>query len=196
MIRSEKTRQFIIEKTASLFNKKGYTGTYLSDLTNVTGLTKGSIYGNFKDKNEVALEAFRFNYRQSAKKIAYEIQKVERADLKLIAFFKFYKTEYPQFIEAGGCPILNTSVDSDDGNESLKKEVTIALENWKTSLVDIVNQGIRNSELKEINAENFVFKIIAMIEGSIMMVKILNNPNILLENIKSLENEINKLKIN
>lgn len=196
MIRSEKTRQFIIEKTASLFNKKGYTGTYLSDLTNVTGLTKGSIYGNFKDKNEVALEAFRFNYRQSAKKIAYEIQKVERADLKLIAFFKFYKTEYPQFIEAGGCPILNTSVDSDDGNESLKKEVTIALENWKTSLVDIVNQGIRNSELKEINAENFVFKIIAMIEGSIMMVKILNNPNILLENIKSLENEINELKIN
>ena len=196
MIRSEKTRQFIIEKTASLFNKKGYTGTYLSDLTNVTGLTKGSIYGNFKDKNEVALEAFRFNYRQSAKKIAYEIQKVERADLKLIAFFKFYKTEYPQFIEAGGCPILNTSVDSDDGNESLKKEVTIALEYWKTSLVDIVNQGIRNLELKEINAENFFFKIIAMIEGSIMMVKILNNPNILLENIKSLENEINELKIN
>jgi len=196
MVRSEKTRQFIIEKTASLFNKKGYTGTYLSDLTNVTGLTKGSIYGNFKDKNEVAVEAFRFNYRQSAKKIAYEMQKVERADLKLIAFFKFYKTEYPQFIEAGGCPILNTSIDSDDGNESLKKEVTKALEYWKTSLVAIVNQGIRNSELEEINAENFVFKIIAMIEGSIMMVKILNNPNILLENIKSLENEINELTIN
>ena len=60
----------------------------------------------------------------------------------------------------------------------------------------IVNQGIRNSELKEINAENFVFKIIAIIEGSIMMVKILNNPNILLENIKSLENEIKELTIN
>jgi len=139
--------------------------------------------------------AFRFNYRQSAKKIAYEMQKVERADLKLIAFFKFYKTEYPQFIEAGGCPILNTSIDFDDGNESLKKEVTKALEYWKTSLVAIVNQGIRNSELEEINAENFVFKIIAMIEGSIMMVKILNNPNILLENIKSLENEIKELTI-
>jgi len=196
MIRSEKTRQFIIEKTASLFNKKGYTGTYLSDLTNVTGLTKGSIYGNFKDKNEVAVEAFRFIYKQRTKKIAHEIQKVERADQKLHAFFIYYKTEYPQFIEAGGCPILNTSVDSDDGNESLKKEVTKALEYWKTSLVAIVNQGIRNSELKEINAENFVFKIIAMIEGSIMMVKILNNPNILLENIKSLENEINELTIN
>ena len=74
--------------------------------------------------------------------------------------------------------------------------MTKALEHWKTGLVDIINQGIQKSELKEINAENFVFKIIAIIEGSIMMVKILNNPNILLENIKSLENEINELKIN
>ena len=88
MIRSEKTRQFIIEKTASLFNKKGYTGTYLSDSTNATGLTKGSIYGNFKDKNEVAIEAFRFIYKQRGKKIAREIQKVNRADQKLHAFDK------------------------------------------------------------------------------------------------------------
>ena len=196
VIKSEKTRQFIIEKTAIVFNKKGYTGTYLSDLTNVTGLTKGSIYGNFKDKNEVAVEAFRFIYKQRAKKIAFNIRKVERADQKLLAFFTFFKTEYPQYCEAGGCPILNTSIDSDDGNEALKKEVTKALEHWKTGLVDIINQGIQKSELKEINAENFVFKIIAIIEGSIMMVKILNNPNILLENIKSLENEIKELTIN
>ena len=196
MIRSEKTRQFIIEKTASLFNKKGYTGTYLSDLTNATGLTKGSIYGNFKDKNEVAIEAFRFNYKKSAKKMAQEIQKVERADQKLYAYFRFYKTEYPQFLKSGGCPILNTAIDSDDGNESLKNEVTKVLEYWKNSIVGIINQGIRNSELKEMNAENFAFKMIAMIEGSIMMMNILNNPNILLENIKCLENEIKELTIN
>ena len=196
MVRSEKTRQFIIEKTASIFNKNGYTGTYLSDLTNATGLTKGSIYGNFKDKNEVAVEAFRFNYRKQAKKIAHEINQVERADQKLYAFLRFYKTEYQQICESGGCPILNTSIDSDDGNESLKIEVTKALENWKKRIVTIVNQGISNSELREMNAENFAFKMIALIEGSIMMMQILNNHNILLKNIKSLENEIKELTIN
>jgi len=195
MVRSEKTRQFIIEKTASIFNKKGYTGTYLSDLTNATGLTKGSIYGNFKNKNEVAVEAFRFNYKQVTKKITQEIEKVERADQKLYAFLRFYKTEYQQILEFGGCPILNTSVDSDDGNESLKIEVIKALEYWKKSIVDIVNQGIGNSELKETNAENFAFKMMALIEGSIMMVQILNNHNILLKNINSLENEIKELTI-
>src|ERR1700722_8888899 len=59
--KAERTRQFIIEKTAPIFNKKGYAGTSLSDITAATGLTKGSIYGNFADKDEVALAAFDYN---------------------------------------------------------------------------------------------------------------------------------------
>ena len=59
--KAERTRQFIIETTASLFNTKGYEGTSLSDLTTATGLTKGSIYGNFENKEEVALAAFDHN---------------------------------------------------------------------------------------------------------------------------------------
>ena len=195
MIKSEKTRQFIIEKTAPIFNKKGFTGTYLSDLTNATGLTKGSIYGNFKDKNEVAVEAFRFNYRRSVKEVAKEIQQVERADQKLYAFLGFYKTRYKQILKNGGCPILNTSVDADDGNEALKTEVTKAIENWKKSIVAIVEQGISKSELKETNAENFAFKMVALIEGSLMMVQVLNDPNILFKNLSSLESEIKELTI-
>ncbi|MBL4753293.1 MAG: TetR/AcrR family transcriptional regulator, partial [Flavobacteriales bacterium] len=168
---------------------------YLSDLTNATGLTKGSIYGNFKDKNEVAVEAFRFNYRQSVKRITQEIQQVERADQKLLAFVRFYKTEYKQMLENGGCPILNASVDADDGNEALKTEVTKALEYWIKGIVAIVKQGISNSELKQTNAENFAFKMVALIEGSLMMAQILDNSNVLNKNLSSLECEIKELII-
>jgi TetR/AcrR family transcriptional repressor of nem operon len=37
---------------------KGYSGTSMSDITAATGLTKGSIYGNFENKDEVAIAAF------------------------------------------------------------------------------------------------------------------------------------------
>jgi AcrR family transcriptional regulator len=60
MSKAEKTKQFIIEKTATLFNTKGYTSTSLSDITQAT-LTKGSIYGNFENKDEVALEVYKYN---------------------------------------------------------------------------------------------------------------------------------------
>ena len=50
-----------LEKIAPIFNKNGYVGTSLSDITQATGLTKGAIYGNFKDKEALAIEAFNFN---------------------------------------------------------------------------------------------------------------------------------------
>ena len=66
MKKSEKTRQFIVEKAAALFNTKGFYGTSMADIMEVTGLTKGGIYGNFKTdgadkkgvKEEIALAAF------------------------------------------------------------------------------------------------------------------------------------------
>ena len=60
MSTAEKTRQFIIESTAEIFNKKGYAGTSLAHISEATGLTKGSIYGNFANKYEVAKEVFLF----------------------------------------------------------------------------------------------------------------------------------------
>ena len=64
MSKAERTRQFIIEKTAPIFNEKGYAGTSINDLTEATGLTKGSIYGNFENKDEVALAAFDYNFER------------------------------------------------------------------------------------------------------------------------------------
>ena len=58
MSKAGRTRQFIIETTAGIFNTKGYAGTSMSDITEATGLTKGSIYGNFGNKEDVALAVF------------------------------------------------------------------------------------------------------------------------------------------
>ena len=73
--KAERTRQFIVETTSGIFNKKGYAGTSLSDLTEATGLTKGSIYGNFKNKEEVAVAAFEYNSARVRKLIAAQIEK-------------------------------------------------------------------------------------------------------------------------
>ncbi|SDS92416.1 DNA-binding transcriptional regulator, AcrR family [Maribacter dokdonensis] len=193
MIRSEKTRQFIIEKTASIFNKKGYVGTYLSDITKATGLTKGSIYGNFKDKNEVALEAFRYNYAFQSEGINEKIKLEERSVDKLIAFLNHYKVEYKSIFENGGCAILNTAIDADDGNIILKDEVTKSIENWITRISQILEDGIQKKELKKVDTMEFSTRMVALIEGSIMLSKTLNQSSILLKNIEFIEEEINSL---
>lgn len=196
MVRSEKTRQLIIEKTASIFNKKGYTGTYLSDLTDATGLTKGSIYGNFKDKNEVAVEAFRYNYKFQSESILGKISRIDHSAEKIIAFLGHYKTEFKPIFQNGGCAILNTSIDADDGNVLLKKEVTKSIQSWHKTIVSILEDGIHKNELKNIEVDAFAFRLIALIEGSIMLAKTLEKPQILIENINFLQSEINSIRMN
>jgi hypothetical protein len=72
----------------------------------------------------------------------------------------------------GGCPILNASVDSDDGNELIKKRVGKFIKMWKKSLKDIIEQGKLNSEIKpHVDSEYFSMNFISLIEGSIAMSK-------------------------
>lgn len=195
MIRSEKTRQFIIEKTAPIFNKKGYSGTYISDLTDATGLTKGSIYGNFENKNEVALEAFKHNYGQLKKAISKRMNKADRSWEKLTAFLDYYIDEYQTIFNKGGCAILNTAVDSDDGNELLREAVKKSISDWKHKIESILEKGISKEELQQMDVSRFANKMIGLIEGSIMLAKTMNKPNILVENIEELKNEINELRL-
>src|SRR6201996_98251 len=121
MNKAEKTRQYIIEKTAPIFNTKGYAGTSVSDMTEATGLTKGSIYGNFANKNEVALAAFDHNLQQVNAILKSEIGKLNSYKEKLLVYTRVYHNYQHHPFPDGGCPVLNTAIEADDTHPQLKK---------------------------------------------------------------------------
>ena len=51
--KAEETKKFIVEKAAPIFNKKGFAATSMNDILDVTGLSKGCVYGNFENKDEI-----------------------------------------------------------------------------------------------------------------------------------------------
>ena len=74
--KAERTSAFIIETVAPVFNKHGYVGTSMSDLTEATGLTKGALYGNFENKEALALSAFEYNSKRLLNKFDYSKIKI------------------------------------------------------------------------------------------------------------------------
>jgi TetR/AcrR family transcriptional regulator, transcriptional repressor for nem operon len=195
MTKSEQTRAFIIEKTAPIFNKKGYAGTSLSDITGATSLTKGSIYGNFANKDEVALAAFDYNLRRVNSIVNQEMAKYKSAKEKLLVYGKVYNgyTGYP--FPVGGCPILNTATDSDDTHPELKKKVLAAISSWKSTLVTILETGIKAKEFRAtINAEKTALTMIALIEGAIMISNVTGKPAFRTAIMESLAEFIEQLK--
>ncbi|AWH84091.1 TetR/AcrR family transcriptional regulator [Flavobacterium album] len=173
MTKAEKTRQFIIEKTAPVFNRKGYAGTSLSDITEATGLTKGSIYGNFSNKDEVALAVFDYNFGLMSSIIKKKIDDKPNAIDKL----KVYLTLYSQFILfpalEGGCPVLNTAIEADDTHEALRSKAASAIEKWHKTIQNIIKEGQEKGQVRKgAAAKDFALAFIALVEGGIMITKV------------------------
>ena len=121
--KSARTRQFIIEKAAPIFNKKGYSGTSMNDLTEATGLTKGGIYGNFENKDEIAAAAFEYNSQHILEQIKVRVLSQKAAKDKLLAISGFYRQYLFERKLSGGCPLLNTAVEADDMYPNLREMV-------------------------------------------------------------------------
>lgn len=178
MSKAEQTRQLIIEKTASLFNKNGYAGTSLSDITAATGLTKGSIYGNFKNKEEVVIAVFKHSSGELSKKVDEAISAENKAYHQLIAFIDFYRNNWFSIFEKGGCPLLNSATEADDAMPFMKTTVQLSFVHWANKVAKIIESGIEKKEFnKEINPKDYANTFIMLIEGGILLSKMANKPD-------------------
>lgn len=193
--KAERTKNFIIEKTAEIFNKKGYAGTSMSDLTEATGLTKGSIYGNFENKEEVALAAFEYNYARVFDKVKAELDKAETFYEKLMVYGRVYKDIIGTVGNRGGCPILNTAVDADDTNVPLQLSAAKAVFSWKKNLTKIIEGGIAAGEFRKgLPVEELAVSIIALIEGGVMISKVTNDNSNMDHVLTTVELLVNHIK--
>lgn len=178
MSKAERTKELIIQKTAPIFNKKGYAGTSLSDMTEATGLTKGSIYGNFTDKDEVALAVFAYNASLMGVAIRTEMAKRSSYRDKLMVYVDVYGniTAVNVSLE-GGCPILNTLTEADDTHPQLKAKAVDALMGWKERLTALISEGVKAGEFKaDTDAEETAVTMIALLEGIVLFVKATGKP--------------------
>jgi AcrR family transcriptional regulator len=176
MSKADQTRQFIIESTATLFNKNGYSGTSLSDMTKATGLTKGSIYGNFKNKEEVAIEVFKHNSGLLAKKMENAMSLESSFYGKLTAFTEFYRNNWASMLERGGCPLLNTATEMDDALPFMKSTVRHSFTRLSDRVERLIEQGKTEGEFREnANGATYASLFIMLIEGGILLSKTFEN---------------------
>lgn len=171
--KSERTRQFIIEKTAPVFNTKGYAGTSLNDLTEATGLTKGSIYGNFENKDEVAIAAFEYNFQRVTLYMKERILASEHSVERLLAYPRVYRDFLKIPFLQPGCPILNTSTEADDTHPGLREKAAHALAFWKKSIENQIKRGMERKEIKkDTNPQQVAVVMMSIIEGAVMQAKV------------------------
>jgi TetR/AcrR family transcriptional repressor of nem operon len=173
--KGEQTRREIIRKAAPIFNQKGYDGAALSDLMKATGLEKGGIYRHFESKQELAGEAFDHAWKLAIDARFEGTQEIPNAVDRLKQIVRNFRDRRAGVIP-GGCPLLNTAIDSDDGNPQLRAKARQALSSWLDRLQAISEEGKRRGEVRShVDSAKLAMLIVSVLEGSVMIRRLRKN---------------------
>lgn len=175
MTKGEETRQLIIERSAPIFNTKGIAATSMSDIMEATGLSKGTLYIHFENKDVLATSAVEHNLGLLSHKIMAAINKQKTAKGKLFAYLEVLKDPMSPPV-AGGCPMINSGMEVDDTNPGIKSIVNSLVEYSQQLVSDIIREGIKTGEFKpDWDHKEFGTVMFAMVEGASIISRINGN---------------------
>jgi len=173
--KGEQTRNDIVRKSAPLFNQKGYEGTSLSDLMAATGLQKGGIYRHFSSKEELATEAFDYSWGKAVNGRLDGVAEVPGCVNRLKKMIDNF-VELRAGLVPGGCPLMNTAVEADDGNPALRARARKALQNWTARLSKMTLEGIKKQEVNDgVDPLKLSQLIIGSLEGALLISRLQKN---------------------
>ena len=180
MSKGSVTRQRILELAAPVFNTKGYAGASLTDILQATGLQKGGLYNHFASKQELAVATFDWSVDQLNDRWRKAVAGKRNAIDRLLAVVDMFDDYYSNPIVPGGCPILNTAIESDDSNPELRERAQAKMTAMRGTVSAIIRKGMERGEIQTgVDADDRAVVLIALLEGGIMLSKLYGDGSML-----------------
>ena len=195
LTKAERTKQFILETAAPIFNQKGISGANIDDVLAATKLTKGCLYGHFESKEDLALQVVEHMLNTNGEKMLLTISKGKTAKAKVFAFLDFYKDPLNTYLK-GGCPVFNIAVESDDNFPAIKEKIAGVIRHGQELFVSILNQGISGGEFSDkLDPAVYAFKAVSAVEGAVVMCRAMNTAKPMAGLLRSLKAELESYAI-
>jgi AcrR family transcriptional regulator len=177
MRKGEETRVMILARVAPLFNQQGYFGSSLSDIMQQTGLEKGGLYNHFASKEQLALETFDYSYAMVDQRIRAALSGKKHAIQRLSALLSYFQDLVNDPPIPGGCPILNTAIESDDAQPALRDRARAAMDELRSTVRRILSKGIERGEVRPgVDIETWASVMVATLEGAVVLSRLYQDP--------------------
>lgn len=180
--KGELTRERIVASAASLFNRRGYAGASMSDLMAAAGLEKGGLYRHFDSKQAIATAAFDLAAKLHGDRIRAHLSVAPSdASSRLVAVAAAMASIAVDPPIAGGCPLLNTAIESDDAEgevyPALRARARAGMRRLLATIERIVADGVSRGEFRAgTNARVEASGVVATMEGALMLTKLNDDP--------------------
>jgi TetR/AcrR family transcriptional repressor of nem operon len=190
MAKPKLDRKTILRNSLSVFKTRGYNGTTMSDLAKANGLLKGSMYHYIESKESLMLEvltSLKEHYITKVFSKAYDEEVSPYSRLKSLA----KRSEEIFVFEEGGDFLVNIGLETKNSIPAFGEVIKEFFVGWIETLKYLYSYILDEGEA-QIKAE----VVVAEIEGSVLMMKLLDDVNYLhrtnerlLKEYKELEKE-------
>ena len=144
----EYDKKKLLEAATLLFWKKGYKGTSMNDLVEITGVHRRSLYEEFDDKDGLFLECIDNYLNETGKKLVTILQRKPQS-LSNIEDFFCDRIEYASSGNCRGCLIANTAVEKELVDEHIMKKVTSAIQLTEKEFLKCLRVSQEMGEIKQ-----------------------------------------------
>lgn len=157
----------VIAAARDEFWSRGYAATSVDDLTSVTGLGKGSLYGAFGDKHGLfllalddyigaALDGVRTQLRDPAHDAYDRLTRHIRAQARALAADKTRR----------GCMMAKSAAELGAVDDDVERSVERAYAEWHTELVECIKEAQRDGAIdKKQNPRALATTLLAFMRG-------------------------------
>ncbi len=195
-LKSELTKQHIVQEAFTLFYEKGFKTTSINDVMKATKMSKGAFYHHYKNKEQLGLEVIELKILKRVydamilplKEQGNAMDILENTFLNRIKSFPFYDKEH-------GCPMNNLINEIGNYERSYQLALKKIIEQWKKALIALINQGKNQNEIKKgVPSEAVAIYLISAFEGIRGIRKLYDNDSILDQYISGLSLYLHELK--
>ncbi len=136
----------ILEKAATLFQQKGFNGTSMDEVLNVTGLSRSSLYDTFKDKHTLYLKSLE-HYNSKGKTKIDQLDEKKLDGLKKIeVLFKEVVNHLADNPNDNGCLLVNAAAEM--SKQCFKTQQVIC--NNKNDVQNLLEEWLKDAQEQKV----------------------------------------------
>ena len=170
----------ILKAGAWIVNQKGFNGTGLAELLEAAKVPKGSFYFYFKNKEDFGLHLIDYfvDYLRGNADAFYQDESLPHIE-KIRSVFKWQAESFRKGNFKGGCPIGNLGLEMSTQEPALRERLRQVFDHNVESLESVLDEAVDREDLPALDTHQAACSILALVEGSVMLAKMKNDPEVL-----------------
>lgn len=183
--KGEQTREHIMATAETIILQRGYSGTSIEEILEEAGITKGGFFYHFNGKKDLAKNLM-LRYLDNDAKFFYGI--AERAEeltedplQKMLIFLKLMAETLAELPRAHpGCLVASFTYEAQQFDDEIRELNAEGVRSWRRIFAGMFTSIIEKHPMKiEIPVEELADMLSSVIEGGIVMSKVLNDRHVL-----------------